>query len=187
MTLLLSRPRIKAALRRAVLPGVAFTVVVVLHVLWAKWFPEQDPAQSRWAPLPESLDPWFSRYVGAGEFWLAYAYGLSAALATVALRNLREARRASRAGLAEGGLAAGSLTFAGAMALGGCFLVGCCGSPMLAVWLTVFGAKFLPFAKPFVAAITTATVVAAWVWMERRKHRCESGQAACCAPGREVA
>ncbi len=182
-----SRPRIKDALRRVVLPGVTFTVVVALHVLWARRFPEQDPAQSRWATLPESMDSWFSRYVDAGEFWLAYAYGLSAALAAVALRNLRETRRASRVGLAEGGLAAGSLTFAGTMTLGGCFLVGCCGSPMLAVWLSVFGAKFLPFAKPFVAAITTVTVVAAWVWMERRRRRCETGQAACCSTGREVA
>ena len=116
--------------RRAVPPATAFVVVVGIHILWVRWFPEQDPAQSRWAVLPETGDAWFSRYVEAGEYWLAYAYGFSGAFAVAAVRNLLEAQRASRASAAEGGLAAGSVTFAGAVAFGGCFLVGCCGSPI---------------------------------------------------------
>ena len=169
--------------RRAVPPATAFVVVVGIHILWVRWFPEQDPAQSRWAVLPETGDAWFSRYVEAGEYWLAYAYGFSGAFAVAAVRNLLEAQRASRASAAEGGLAAGSVTFAGAVAFGGCFLVGCCGSPMLAVWLALFGAAFLPFAKPLVAGVTTGTVIVAWIWMEQRKRVCQAGQARCCPPG----
>lgn len=65
--------------------------------------------------------------------------------------------------------ALGGATFSGLLAVSACFLVGCCGSPMLVVWINIFGAAFNPFAKPFIALLTTATIAAAWVWMSRRR------------------
>ena len=41
-------------------------------------------------------------------------------------------------------------------------MLGCCGSPMLAVYLSLFGAAFLPWAKPLIALLTTVTLFAAW-------------------------
>jgi len=41
------------------------------------------------------------------------------------------------------GAAGGGVTLLGALMAGGCFLIGCCGSPMLAVYLSLFGAKGL--------------------------------------------
>jgi hypothetical protein len=55
------------------------------------------------------------------------------------------------------------------LALAGCFLVGCCGSPMLVVYLSLFGAWFLPLAKPLVAVVTTISIAAAWWWMRRKQ------------------
>src|SRR5208283_3790556 len=49
---------------------------------------------------------------------------------------------------AHAGAAAGGLTLLGALMAGGCFLIGCCGSPMLAVYLSLFGAKALGLGKP---------------------------------------
>lgn len=67
-------------------------------------------------------------------------------------------------------LAIGGVTLSGVLAVAGCFLLGCCGSPMLAVYLSLFGAAFLPFAKPLVAGLTAASLVAGWWWMKRRER-----------------
>ena len=67
-------------------------------------------------------------------------------------------------------VAVGGVTFSGILAVAGCFLIGCCGSPMFVVWLNIFGAAFIPFAKPFIALVTTISITAAWVWMYKRNQ-----------------
>lgn len=53
--------------------------------------------------------------------------------------------------------------------------------PMLAVYLNVLGAGFLPFAKPAATAVTALSVMAAWCWIENGSR---SGRGAkSCAPG----
>ena len=73
------------------------------------------------------------------------------------LRRYREQRLCAARNLAIGGV-----TLSGFLAIAGCFLLGCCGSPMLAVYLSLFGASFLPFARPFVAGVTTITIIVGW-------------------------
>jgi len=145
-----------------VLPAAVFVVVLAGHFLWLGLFPEQDPAQADWVALPQE-GAWLRSYLDSQSYWLGYAYALSASFAVAAVRRFRRTRTCASRNLALGGL-----TFSGALAAAGCLLVGCCGSPMLAVWMSLFGAAFLPFAKPLVAALTTVTVLAAWVWMARR-------------------
>jgi len=150
-------------IRRALLPIGVFLLVFSFHYMWLAIFPEQDPAQARWAVLPQGSSH-LRNYVETQSYWLGYAYSLSIAFATVVLRRYRE----SRCGISRN-FALGGVTFSGLLVASGCFLVGCCGSPMLVVWLNLFGVKFLPLAKPFVAFLTTITLGAAWVWMERKK------------------
>jgi hypothetical protein len=60
--------------------------------------------------------------------------GVAAAFATRALSRsilFRQGRTVTA------GAAAGGLTLLGALMAGGCFLIGCCGSPMLAVYLSL--------------------------------------------------
>jgi hypothetical protein len=38
---------------------------------------------------------------------------------------------------------------------------------MLVVYLNLFGAGFLPLAKPLVAVVTTLSIIGAWWWMKR--------------------
>lgn len=52
-------------------------------------------------------------------------------------------------------------------AVAGCYMLGCCGSPMLAVYLSFLGAAFLPWAKPFVALLTTVVLITAWLFSIR--------------------
>jgi hypothetical protein len=149
-------------IRRALLPIGAFFLVFSIHYLWLVIFPEQDPAQAKWVVLPQETSH-LRNYIETQSYWLGYAYSLSIAFATVVLRRYRE----SRCGISRN-LAVGGVTFSGLLVASGCFLIGCCGSPMLVVWLNLFGVKFLPLAKPFVAFLTTITLGAAWWWMERR-------------------
>ena len=37
----------------------------------------------------------------------------------------------------------GGITLSGFLAVAGCYLLGCCGSPMLAVYMSLFGVSFL--------------------------------------------
>jgi hypothetical protein len=151
--------------RRFLLPLGVFVGVVLVHYVWVGLFPEVDPAQARWATLPGvGASSWLHRYLETQSYWLGYSYALSLAFAAAALRRYREKRYCSGKTLALGGV-----TLTGFLALAGCFLVGCCGSPMLVVYLSLFGAWLLPLAKPLVAIITTFSIIGAWWWMTRHK------------------
>jgi hypothetical protein len=153
--------------RRAVLPLVVFIGVAVFHFVWLYLFPEQNPAQTRWATMPQVTSP-LKRYIETQSYWLGYSYALAFSFAAVALRGYRERRSCTAKGLAIGGA-----TFSGLLAVAGCYLIGCCGSPMLGVYLSLFGAAFLPLAKPLIATFTTVSVGLSWWWMssQHRGHR----------------
>jgi len=156
----------KQKLPRFLLPLGVFMGVAVAQYVWSGLFPEVDPTQARWASLHGAgASSWLYRYIETQGYWLGYSYALSLAFAAAALRRYREERFCSAKTLAFGGV-----TLSGFLALAGCFLVGCCGSPMLVVYLSLFGAWFLPLAKPLVAAVTTLSIIGAWWWMKRR-HR----------------
>ena len=152
-----------ARLRRAILPGTVCVAVAAFHYVWLGLFPEQDPAQSRWVALDDERS-WFQTYLEVQSYWLGYSYALSFGFAAVALRHYREHRSCGTRNLAIGGA-----TFSSVLAVAGCYLIGCCGSPMLVVYLNLFGAAFVPLAKPLVAALTTVTIAGAWWWMSRRR------------------
>lgn len=154
----------KQKLPRFLLPLGVFMGVAVAHYVWSGLFPEVDPAQAQWAPLSASDASWLNRYLETQGYWLGYSYALSLAFAAAALRRYREERFCSAKTLAFGGV-----TLSGFLALAGCFLVGCCGSPMLVVYLSLFGAGFLPLAKPLVAVVTTISIVGAWWWITSHK------------------
>lgn len=143
-------------IRRTLLPLMVFLGIVGVHFVWLGLFPERDPAQSRWADVP-SDSSWLRSYVEGGNYWLGYSYGVSLAFAAAAFRAYRERRLTAGRNLALGGL-----SVSGVLAVAGCYLLGCCGSPMLAVYLSLFGAAFLPWAKPLVAGLTTVGLIAAW-------------------------
>lgn len=162
-------------LRSAVLPAAAFGAAVTAHVAWRGLFPEAGSEPGLWAPLP-SRGGWLRAYLDSGDAWLGYSYGLAAAFTAAAARSFLEDRsRASRR------WAVGGAALTGSLAAAGCFLVGCCGSPMLAVWLGLFGAACLPLAKPLLAAATTASVALGWWLMARRRGRPEDGGKPCLA------
>lgn len=172
-------------LSRAFLPAVVFSTVFGIHYLWLGVFPEDVPAETCSEPAA-CLDstacsvslPWWDRYLKTQGYWLGSSYALSLAFGSAALRRYHEMRLC-----AARNLAIGSVTVSGILSVVSCFLLGCCGSPMLAVYLNLLGAKFLPLAKPLIALLTVATILIAWWWMNRRAQLAlrEPQEQACCA------
>ncbi len=158
--------------RRAILPASVFVGLLLFHYAWLVVFPEHDPAQSRWATIPGGVSAW-GRYWDSQSYWLGYTYALSLAFAATAFRRYRERPSCSAKNAAIGGV-----TFSGALAVVGCFLLGCCGSPMLAVYIGLFGATFVPFARPLVALLTTVFIVIASYQLARRTKQ-SAGEDAC--------
>jgi hypothetical protein len=147
----MSRMAATRLIRRSALPVAAFIVVLGFHFAWIGLFPEENPAQTRWVSIEPAARPsWLARYIEGQHYWMGYVYALSLGFAVIAVRLYLEGRSCRARNFAIGGV-----TFSGFMSVAGCFLVGCCGSPMLGVYLSLFGAAFLPFAKPLAAGICT--------------------------------
>ncbi len=151
--------------RSAIILVSIFVTVMGIHFVYLGLFPEKDPAQDRWAiVVPVDKPSWISTYLDSQSYWLGYSYALVLTFSIVALRRYRQSKACSARNFAIGGF-----TLTGLLAIAGCFLVGCCGSPMLIIYLNLFGAAFLPIAKPFMAGITTLTIFLAWWWMNRKQ------------------
>lgn len=181
--------------RRVTLSVVVFVSVFALHFLWLGFFPERATAGAGQRPAADCADEaccendsitgakaslWLKRYTAGQHYWLGYSYASSLTFAALALQRYRERRLCTARNLALGGV-----TLSGVLAVLGCYLLGCCGSPMLPIYLSLFGAAFLPLAKPLVAALTTLSLLAAWWWLRRQERRAEQAnqeaKTACCA------
>lgn len=152
--------------RRLLLPVMVFALAIAAHMAYRGLFPEQDPAQDRWtAPVAAEGGSWVSSYLRTGAYWNGIAYAIPLAFAAVMFRRYRQRRMCS-----DGMLALGGVGISGMMSVVACFLVGCCGSPMLVVYLGLFGAAFQPFAKPLSAILSALSVALAWWWVQRRQR-----------------
>lgn len=105
----------------------------------------------------------FEAYVNEQDFYLGFSYALGAAFAVWAAGQFITTRQAV---MATG--AVGSATLVGVLMAAGCFLVGCCGSPMLGVYLGLFGAKALGIGKPLMALVTVTSVGWGYWYLARR-------------------
>ena len=84
------------------------------------------------------------------------------------------------------GAAASGVTLLGMLMAGGCFLIGCCGSPMLGVYLGLFGAKALDLGKLLMALVTLVSVSFGY-WCLSRRFKCACIDNSCCATSEEIA
>jgi hypothetical protein len=146
---------------------VVFVVVLLGHFFYATRTLSSSKTGSAWAAykfdVPEASR--FDRYTQPGEYWIGLSYGLAGAFASFCLYRAIKRRRESLAASA-GGLALSGLLWASF-----CFFAGCCGSPMLPVYLGLLGPKFLGVTKPLTFGLTILSITVGYVVILKRDGR----------------
>lgn len=108
----------------------------------------------------------FKTYLQEQAFYLGLAYAIAAVFTLYSLVQWQANWKLASAG------AAGGLTIMFVLQLLGCWLVGCCGSPLLPVYLGLLGPSFLGLAKPLVLIVTVLSIGGSYLWMRRAIKRC---------------
>lgn len=145
------------------LPQLTFLAVMAGHALYMRR-QAATPADG-WADVGVGDGGlWgFEPYLQGRDYYPGFSYALGAAFAVWALAAYLRGRQAA---MAAG--AAGSVTLVGVLMGAGCFMIGCCGSPMLGVYAGMFGAKALGAGKPLMAAVTLLSVGFGYWYLSRR-------------------
>ena len=142
---------------RLMYPLISFILVFLIHGLYSLW--EIRQATHQWVQISNvSL---LSLYFSRQDYFLSLSFSLTGSFTVYAILKFIENRREGISGIA------GGITWAGILSVGICFFSGCCGSPMLAVYLSLFGSSLIGFTKPLTAIITTISVIVGYIWMKR--------------------
>ena len=168
------------------IPAVVFVAIFVAHALYVSAYAASAP--SGWTDFGISADVvgplGLGPYCRGQDYFIGFSYALAAAFAAWTLSRsilFRQGRTVTA------GAAAGGLTLLGALMAGGCFLIGCCGSPMLAVYPSLFGAKALGLGKPLMALMTLVSVSCGYWCLSRRFARGSACIDNCCSPADDLA
>ena len=137
---------------------IVFVVVFLAHMVYSVWRAIQT--SKRWVQVEDTN--WLKVYFGQEGYMLGISYALAVTFTIYALLKFFEFRKAGISGIV------GGVTLTGILYVGGCFFLGCCGSPMLAIYLGLFGTSFLGFTKPLILTITVISVSIGYVWIEKK-------------------
>lgn len=169
--------RLSNRLWASLLPTATFVLVMILHALYIRHVSVAPTDSDGFADSGITDNTGFlglGPYWAAQDYYLGFSYALGAAFAVWAtVQFVRTCQAAMAAG------AAGSVTLVGVLMAAGCFLLGCCGSPMLGVYLALFGAKFLGAGKPIMALVTLLSVGCGYWCLSRRFARGECAEDCC--------
>ena len=148
------------------IPLVVFLLVFAGHAFLVRY--QAAVPSDGWADVGVGYGGlWgFAAYINEQDYYLGFSYGVGAAFAAWAVNQFIRTRQTA---MATG--AAGGVTFVGVLMAAGCFLIGCCGSPMLGVYLGLFGAKALGLGKPLMALVTVLSVGWGYRYLSRRAAR----------------
>lgn len=146
-------------------------MILIIHFLWVSHDLEPN---SIWADsIQLSEQPQLSGYdlyFRDGEYFLGLSFAGAIAFTVFAISRVKTDQKKGFIGVLGGtSLSAGLYTF-------GCFLVGCCGSPMIVIYAGLFGSSFLGFTKPLIFAVTALSIAFAY-W---RMTKLPKGE--CCSP-----
>ena len=153
---------------RKSLPPVAGLIAFGAHIAWYVLYPQSNG--SGWGTVDGASSDSLQAYFFSGAPWLGASYALSAAFTVYAMMIFRENRLKAAAG-AAGGLAAMGILYAV-----GCLALGCCGSPMLPVYLGLLGGKFAGLGGPLMFGLTVLSVGIGFLILGRK------GRCACAGP-----
>lgn len=144
--------------------GFALTIGHAVYTIY-----ENEAIASQWAHAGDR--DWLQLYFTNGDYFLGLAYGMAIGLFIYILVTFFNMRSAGFYGLV------GGVSLSGALYGAGCFLIGCCGSPMLAVYVAIFGVSFLGFTKPIIFIVTLISVIGGVFYLNRKNKKA----AVCCS------
>ncbi len=148
---------------RKAAPFAAGVLALAAHAAWNVFFPPAAPPG--WETVAPSAAESLKAYAAGGAAWLGASYAVSAAFTVFALTIFAESRRTAAAG------AAGGLAGMGVLYAAGCFALGCCGSPLLPFYLSVFGGRAAGLSGPLLFGLTLLSAGIGFALM-KRKGRC---------------
>lgn len=149
---------------RKAAPVLAGLAAFLAYAGWIVLRPEASMAPG-WAVAADPLADRIRAFLSGDSFWMGASYALSAGFTVFALLVFRGNRKRAAVG------AAGGIAMAGAIYGLGCFFLGCCGSPMLAIYVGLLGAKWAKVTGPLMLGVTLASVTLG-VRMVRRRPEC---------------
>ena len=148
---------------------ISFLITFIIHFLIVG--KDLQPHTTTWADMEELAGTSVSGYqiyFLDGEYFMGLSYALAIAFTIFALSRIKINRKEGVAGVF------GGISFSAILAAFGCFLIGCCGSPMAIVYLSLFGSSFLGIMKPLVFGITLAGVTFGYWKLTRKGDQCET-------------
>ena len=151
--------------KKVLYPLAGFVIVLFLNIAYSIF--SYRGLSNNWVQIEG--ESWLSFYLASQGYFLGLSYALAGAFTVYAFLKYTESRKAGIAGI-DGGV-----TIAGILYFAACFLMGCCGSPMLAVYLGLFGSRFLGFTKPLILIVTSLSILIGFFWLEKsaKKGCCE--------------
>ena len=154
---------------------VAFVAVFLGHVLYLRYL--TGAQQKGWADnFNPSISFWQS-YIINQDYFVSFSYALSASFAVWAIARFAYSRKRSAAVGAFGGVSLVTL-----LAAAGCFLIGCCGSPMLPIYVSLFGANAAGVGKPLMALISLISIGGGYLYVLKRPECNCTDPATCPVP-----
>ena len=143
----------------------AFVTVFVAHVLYFRYL--TSAVQKDWADNFNPSANFWQSYVASQDYFVSFSYALSASFAVWATARFVYYRRRVAAIGAFGGFSL--VTF---LAAAGCFLIGCCGSPMLPIYISIFGSQAAGAGKPLMALISLLSIGGGYLYVRRTACHC---------------
>lgn len=144
----------KDKFRKALIVLATFITVFILHIFYFKV--SEGGCGST---------PWLQKYIKEQEYFLGISYALSLSFMAFAFLKYKENRKnALKAGVGSGLLAV-LLWFS-------CFFFGCCGSPMIIVYLNLFGLSTLRIPKAALLLMTVIFIGIAYILLIRKPFNC---------------
>jgi hypothetical protein len=157
----------------------AFVAVFICHVLYLRYMASES--QKGWADNFSRSPTFWQSYISNQDYFVSFSYALSASFAVWAAARFAYSRRRAAAIGAFGGVSILTL-----LAAAGCFLIGCCGSPMLPIYVSLFGANAAGIGKPLMALISLISIGGGYLYILRRPECNCTDPASCPFPRKSV-
>ena len=142
---------------------IAFVGVFVGHLLYVRYL--TIAPQKGWADSFNPSGSFWQGYIIGQDYFVSFSYALAASFAVWATARFIYSRRRAAALGSFGGVSLVTL-----LAAAGCFLIGCCGSPMLLIYVSLFGSKAAGLGKPLMALVTLISIGGGYLYVVRHSE-----------------